>query len=239
MEEIERLTIPEIGAGRTLVYLETAAALVKQANTGFVLGGMIGPFSLAARIFGVSELLQATISSPDLVETLLEKCVKFLTEYALVFRETGATGLVMAEPAAGLISPNGLARFSSAPVRQIIEHAQREDYAIIYHNCGARLVHLPRILEAGADIYHFGQPMDLPNALVKADGKSILCGNLDPAGVFLTGSEQEVAAKTRALMDSCSPHRNFIPSSGCDLPPGVTLANVAAFYRTVREGLQG
>lgn len=102
------------------------------------------------------------------MEALLERVTAFLGRYARAFRDTGAWGVIVAEPAAGLLSPAGLGRFSAPYMRRIVEAAETPDFSIILHNCGARLVHLDRILESGAGIYHFGAPMDIVAALERA-----------------------------------------------------------------------
>ncbi len=38
-----------------------------------MLGGLIGPFSLAGRLFGVSESLELTLTEPETTKALLEK----------------------------------------------------------------------------------------------------------------------------------------------------------------------
>jgi uroporphyrinogen decarboxylase len=119
-------------------------------------------------------------------------------------------------------------------VRRIVEAVQTEDFSLILHNCGARLVHLPKVLESGAEIYHFGAPMDIAAALEQVDEQIILCGNLDPTAVFFSGTEVEVEQQTLDLMNATRPYRNFIASSGCDLPPGVPIQNMDMFYRVVR-----
>jgi uroporphyrinogen decarboxylase len=140
---IDRLPAPCPGDMRTAVHLEAARILVNSRKTP-VLGGLIGPFSLAGRIFGVSEALEATAAEPEMILTLLEKVTDFLLEYTQAFREIGAAGVIMAEPAAGLLSPRGLGKFSAPFVRRIVESVQNENFSLILHNCGARLVHLPK-----------------------------------------------------------------------------------------------
>ncbi len=234
--DIAALPQPLPGDLRTAVHLGAARALVNAGGGAPVLGGMIGPFSLAARLFGVSEALEATAAQPELIEALLEKVTPFLAAYALAFRETGALGVIMAEPAAGLLSPRSLARFSSAYVQRIVAAVQNEDFAIVLHNCGAKLPHLTKILTAGAEIYHFGAPMDILAALEKVAGSVILSGNLDPTAVFYGGTVEQVHAQTRALLAAARPYRAFIPSSGCDIPPGTPVQNLDAFYQAVRAG---
>lgn len=232
---VENLAVPQPGDGRTAVHLQTAQNLAARNPDLPVLGGVIGPFSLAGRLFGVSETLELTLLDPELTEKLLEKAATFLTAYVSAFRQAGAAGVIMAEPAAGLLSPRGLGRFSSLYVRRIIEQNQAEDFTIILHNCGAKIQHLPKILEAGAEIMHFGAPMNLPAALEQVDPGLILAGNLDPSAVFHGGTAQEVENQTRTLLQAASGKRNFIISSGCDIPPGTPVENMDVFYRVVRE----
>ena len=84
-QEIESLSLPAPGTGRTRVYLETAHRLSGEHGTPLVLGGMIGPFSLAGRLFGVSEALEATMTGPETMVALLEKTTSFLVMYARAF----------------------------------------------------------------------------------------------------------------------------------------------------------
>ncbi|HTX78937.1 MAG TPA: uroporphyrinogen decarboxylase family protein [Longilinea sp.] len=235
LEEIKALPVPRVGAGRTRVYLEAVRRLaVVGSREGIpLLGGMIGPFSLAARLFGVSEALEVSATDPGCLAALLEKVTPFLADYALAFRQAGAAGVIMAEPAAGLLSPRGLGQFSALYVKRIVDAAQTDDFSIVLHNCGAKLVHLEKTLESGAAIYHFGAPMDLPAALKAVDGKVILSGNLDPTAVFYSGTPETVRTQARALLDAAQPYPRFFMSSGCDLPPGTPVANIRAFLDTV------
>ena len=232
--EIEALPTPKAGDLRTAVHLETARRLVASGKAP-VLGGLIGPFSLAGRIFGVSEALEATLTEPDLILSLLEKVTDFLVGYTRAFRETGAIGVIMAEPAAGLLSPRGLACFSAPFVKRIFSEVQTDDFSGVLHNCGAKIVHFPKILESGASLYHFGAPMDILTALQQTEGQVILAGNLDPSAVFRAGTPETIYAQTSALAKAAKPYRNFILSSGCDLPPGTPVRNLEAFYQAVKD----
>ncbi len=234
-QQIQSMRIPQPGEKRTLVHLDAARKLV-QASTGKpVLGGMIGPFSLAGRLYGVSEILEATATEPDLAERVLEKTTKFLIEYSRAFREVGASGVIIAEPTAGLLSPKSLARYSAPYIKRIVEQTQTDLFIPILHNCGAKFAHLEKTLESGAIIYHFGAFMDLPRALDYVDDTIVLGGNIDPAGVFFNGKPEDVRIAVRDLLDKVGPRKNFILSSGCDIPPGTSLENLEAFYEEGRK----
>ena len=230
LEEVGNLSVPQPGDKRTAVYLETIRLLRRLPDRPFVLAGCIGPFSLAARLAGVSEALEMTLTEPALMHLLLEKCAAFLTSYLQAFRQAGADGVIMAEPMAGLLSPDGLSEFSSAFVKPIGAALADGHFAIILHNCGAQLQHLPALLETGLKSFHFGAPMDLVAALKEVPADVVLCGNLDPSKVFVQLPAAEITARAAALLHAAAAHRNFVLSSGCDLPPNTPLSSLAAFY---------
>ena len=234
MEQAQRLAVPKAGDKRTAVHLEAVRRMRALPGKHLVFGGCIGPFSLAARLVGVSEAMELTVTEPDLVHLLVEKSAAFLTEYAKAFREAGADGIVMAEPAAGLLSPRGLAQYSSAYIKPLAAAVDDGHFAIILHNCAAKLLHLPAILETGVKSFHFGAPMDIAEALKKVPADVVLCGNLDPAGVFCQLKAGEITAKTAALMTSVAGHRNYVLSSGCDIPPNAPLSSMDAFYEALK-----
>lgn len=235
LQDVQTLPVPAVGDRRTWVYLDAVRRLRKLSDTVLVLGGCIGPFSLAARLAGVSEAMELTVAEPGLMHALLAKSTEFLTAYAQAFRQSGADGLIMAEPAAGLLSPRSVTTFSSAYIRAIGDSFADQDFAILLHNCGAKLLHLPAILETGLKSFHFGAAMDLPAALAKVPAEVVLCGNLDPAGVFCQLQPAEITTRTAALLRSASAYKNFLISSGCDVPPNAPLASLDAFYHAVAD----
>ncbi len=233
LTQARQLVTPQPGDRRTGVYLETVRRLRTLLGEPLVLGGCIGPFSLAARLAGVSEALELTLTEPELIHTLLEKAAGFLTAYALAFKAAGAHGVIMAEPAAGLLSPRALATFSSAYIRPIAAALAGDEFTLILHNCAAKVFHLPAILESGLRTFHFGAPMDLVAALGKVGPEIVLCGNLDPTGVFCQLPPEGVTLRAQALLAATAGQRNFVLSSGCDLPPTAPLASLDAFYAAV------
>jgi uroporphyrinogen decarboxylase len=175
------------------------------------------------------------VTDPGLMHTVVEKSAAFLTDYITAFRSAGADGVLMAEPAAGLLSPRGMAAYSSAYIKQIGAAVADGHFTLILHNCGAKLLHLPAILETGLKTFHFGAPMDLVLALGKVPSDVVLCGNLDPAGVFCQLPPAEVTARAAALLAATAGHRNHVLSSGCDVPPNAPLASLDAFYAAVES----
>lgn len=234
LEQAQKLSVPQPGDKRTAVYLETVRRLRQLPDQPLVFGGCIGPFSLAARLVGVSEAMEMTVTEPDLVRVLLEKSTAFLTAYVRAFRQAGADGIIMAEPAAGLLSPGSMSRFSSACIKKIGAAVADGHFSLILHNCAARLLHLPAVLETGLKSFHFGAPMDIVAALGKVPADVVLCGNLDPTGVFVQLPPAEITARVTGLLSATAAHRNYVLSSGCDVPPNTPPASLDAFYAALK-----
>ncbi len=237
-EQLETMALPAVGAARTSITLEAVrrlAAHQAHVHGGLpVIVGMIGPFSLAGRLFGVNEIMPATITHAAGVDRLMAFVTQYLIRLAVAYKQAGATGILMAEPLAGLLSPRALGHFSSAWVRQIVHAVQDSEFGVILHNCGARDLHLPQMLEADACGYHFGRPMEMAAALATIPPDRLLCGNLDPASLFVRGTPEGIHAAATELLALAADRPTFILSSGCDLPTATPPANVAALVDAAR-----
>lgn len=235
--ELSALIDPKVGHKRTTVPL-SAVQWFKEKYPGsalFVLGSATGPLTVVCHLYGIPETLALVDTDPGLLNELLEISTRFLLRYAWAFREVGADGVIVSEPAAGLISPDSTAEFSSKFVRRIVDFVQNEQFAVIYHNCRANENHLQPMLEAGAAIYHFGSSIDLATALGAVDGETILSGNIDQVSMMLNADPDTVAVQTNHLLDVTANHRNFVISASCQLLPGTPLANIDAFYQAVAD----
>jgi uroporphyrinogen decarboxylase len=232
-EGVRALEVPPVGRSRTSVYLETIRLLAGLPDRPLVAAGCIGPLSLAGRLFGVSEGLLATSTEPEMMTELIQKTTEFVLAYARALKSAGAQMLIMAEPTAGLLSPRSTLHFSSRHIRKIADALQDEEFDLVLHNCGARIAHLPATLEAGSRVVHFGKPMDIVEALEMTPKGIVVSGNLDPSEVFCGAAPDGIAAATSTLLDATKARRNFVPSSGCDIPAHAPMENLQAFFSTV------
>ena len=237
MDDAEALCVPAIGSGRTDIYIDAVKQAVKDITDRPVLAGMIGPFSLAARLLDVSEIMIDCYDDPDMVHLVMDKTTQFLTEYAKAYKAVGAHGIIMAEPVSGLLSPTLEEEFSSPYVKKIIDEVQDDDFAIIYHNCGDNVPRmLDSILSTGAAAYHFGNAVDMEkDILQKVPSDTCVMGNVDPVGTLLAGTPDTVRQATLDLLHKCAKYPNFTLSSGCDMPPLTPWQNIDAFFAAYKE----
>ncbi len=236
-DDANALAIPVIGSKRTKIYIDAIEKASKMITDRPVLAGIIGPYSLAARLFEVSEIMMACYVEPDTVHTVLEKATAFLIEYAKAYKKAGANGIVMAEPVTGLLSPDLETEFSSPYVKKIVDAVQDENFIVIYHNCGENVpIMLQSILSTGCSAYHFGNAMDMEKDIIpKIPNDVIVMGNIDPAGTLRMGSPEKVREETLSLLEKCAKNPNFVLSSGCDIPPLTPWENIDAFFNASNE----
>ena len=112
-DDIARLQVPSLSAGRVPAYLKANLLAARAITDRPVLAGCIGPFSLAGRLYDMSEIMILIYQNPEAAAMLLDKCTDFILKYCIALKKTGANGVVMAEPAAGLMSDDDCMRFSS------------------------------------------------------------------------------------------------------------------------------
>ncbi|MBE6653085.1 MAG: methyltransferase [Ruminococcaceae bacterium] len=235
-DEANALEVPSVGAARSGLYVDSIRKAVDLITDRPVLAGIIGPFSLAARLLDVTEIMMDCYDEPDMVHIVLEKCTAFLIEYAKAYKAAGANGIMMAEPVSGLLSPSLEEEFSSPYVKQIVDAVQDEHFAVIYHNCGDNVLRMTEsILSTGADAYHFGNSIDMADMMAKMPADVVVMGNVDPAGVLRQGTPETVRAATLDVMGKCCSYPNFVISSGCDIPPATPWENLDAFFAATEE----
>ena len=233
-EEIEQLQVPSLEAARVPEYIK-ANRLVATEATRPVLSGCIGPYSLAGRLYDMSEIMMAMYIEPESVKLLISKCTEFIRKYCLALKQAGANGVVIAEPAAGLLSNDACLEFSSVYVKEIVDEVQDDRFAVILHNCGNTGQCTDAMVYTGAAGYHFGNGIDMVETLERCPKDVLVMGNIDPVSVLKMASPEMVYQQTTDLLDRTSAYPNFVLSSGCDTPPEVPLKNIEMFYKALND----
>ncbi|MBR4050947.1 MAG: uroporphyrinogen decarboxylase family protein [Clostridia bacterium] len=235
IEDVSRIAVPQTGAGRTGIFID-GVKIAKDIIADIpVFCGVIGPYSLASRLFDMTELMYACYDSPDEVKILLEKAAEFIINYINAFKAVGADGVIMAEPAAGMLSPTFADEFSVPFVKRIFDAVNSDVFVLCYHNCGNYVADmLEGISTVGADIYHFGNAVDIKKALDFLPNDRIVMGNVDPL-LLRTGTPECVSAEVERIFNECSSYPNFMISTGCDVPADAKWENIDAYFKKVNE----
>lgn len=234
-EAIDKLEIPALNKGRVPQYLKANMLAAKAITDRPVFAGCIGPYSLAGRLYDMSEIMMLIYINPEAANLLLKKCSDFILRYCMALKATGVNGVVMAEPAAGLLSDEDCTQYSSVFIKEIVEKVQDDHFTVILHNCG-NTGHCTRAMVAtGAAAYHFGNKINMVEALKEVPADALAMGNLDPVSLFKAAAPEEMKKATLDLLEATRSYPNFVLSSGCDTPPHTPAENIDAFFAALNE----
>ena len=237
-EDAINLKVPKVGAKRTRIYLDAMKKAKQEIKDCPVFAGCIGPFSLAGRLLGVSEAMISCYDEPEMVHLVLKKATEFLINYLQAYKDLGIDGVFMAEPLAGILSPNLCDEFSSNYVKEIVSALDDDSFLVAYHNCGNNTLKMvDTILSTGCRLYHFGNAISIEQMLKLMPKDVMVMGNIDPVSLK-DASKEDVIAATNALLEAIGDVDNFVISSGCDIPPLARWENIDAFMKTAQEYYQ-
>lgn len=235
-DDARALVVPTVKGNRTGLYVDAIKEARARITDRPVFAGIIGPYSLAGRLLDVTEIMMLCYDEPDMVHTVLDKTTTFLIDYAKAYREVGADGVVVAEPLAGLLSPALMKEFAAPYMKRLVDAVQTDEFIVIYHNCGGAVMRLwDDIVSCGASAYHFGNAIDIKEMLEKMPEDVLVMGNIDPVAGLTAGTPEQVYAETKALLRRCAAHKNFVISTGCDVPPRASWDNIDAFFAAVKD----
>lgn len=192
------------------------------------------PFSLAAALAGINELMVKVVDDPPFVVALMDRCLEYAAAYARALSAAGADLLSGGDAPAGLLGPR-LYREVALPFEKRLlaqlKAAARKPVSL--HICGRTLPILADLAGAGADVLELDHFVELERAFPLVGPDVALWGNLDPVGLLVHGEPAQVRAAARravATAWACGGPR-FVLSSGCALAPQTPPENLEAMLR--------
>ena len=96
----------------------------------------------------------------------------------------------------------------------------------------ANITHLlPSLKKTDLDILDIDWMVDMAEAYKEMGEDVVLCGNLDPVGVIMSGSKDDIKNKYEEIKASL-PRENWIMMGGCEIPRDTPVENMK-FLRTI------
>jgi uroporphyrinogen decarboxylase len=195
------------------------------------------PFSLAAALMGMHEIMLKLVDDPPFVEALMERCQEYGLAYAGALSEAGAAMLSGGDSPAGLIGPR--------PYRELVLPFEKRLIAALksstrrsvsLHICGNATPILADMASSGADVLEIDHKVDLMRACQIVGPNIALWGNLDTVGILAQGSVARVEDATRKTLETIRDvgHRRFVLSSGCTLAVATPARNLEAMLKIAR-----
>jgi len=187
------------------------------------------PFSLAAALMGINELMLTLDDNPMLVKSLMTRCHDQALAYGRALANAGADVLTGGDSPAGLIGPNRY-RDLALPFEQRLIAALQATTGkpVSLHICGDARSILPDMARSGADMLEIDYRTDVALACRTVGPGVALWGNIDPVAVLAQGDPAAVRLAARQALAAAEAHPRFILGSGCTLAVETPFANVDA-----------
>lgn len=229
LKDIQKLSPVEIkNSNRMLQRVKSIHAMADvMGDTHSVLGWVEGPFAEYADLRGVENCLMDLIDAPELFQTAGEILLQNAINFSVAQIHAGADMIGIGDAAASLIGPE-LYECYVLPFEQRLIDAIHESggYAKL-HICGNITSILPFIRKTGADVIDIDWMVPLEKAREVVGSTVVLCGNVNPSGVLLQGTPEQVAKAARECIKKGG--SRFILMPGCEVPQGTPIENIRAF----------
>ncbi len=191
-----------------------------------------GPISTAGYLMGTENMLMMTMMGEDeIVKKLITKTADFVLQQQLKMIDAGATVMWMADPTSSqdLISPDMFDDYSFGPIKKVIMDTKEQyDVPAFLHICGNTTDILKRLPDTGCDCFSFDHAVDIAKAKKIAGRDIALMGNIDPVGMILQGSPENITRECYRMIDAAGRDGGYIIAPGCETPQASPDENVIA-----------
>lgn len=238
-KDIDKLKVPDPKKdGRWPIMLKAASIVIEKNDDETCIVGNIdqSPFTLAAEIRGIENLMIDLKKDPDFVYELLEICSKSVIVYGKAMAKRGVHVLNTGDSLAQPIGPKYYKQFALPYEKKVFEELkEKTNLPVTLHICGDTTKILEYIPQTKADGFEVDHAVKLQKAFDKIGDKISLIGNIDPVGVLNNKTPDQVKKHTLEMLKKYSNKQGFILASGCTIAPGNPPGNIEAMVNTARE----
>jgi uroporphyrinogen decarboxylase len=207
----------------------------------YFLGCDVSPcvFEMYWRLRGMEDALLDMVEAPSLAAEMFERCAGFaaalaqeaLRRYPLDWLWTGDD---VASQTALMISPRIWRKMVKPALARVFAAGKTRGLPVAYHCCGALRPIIPDLIEIGMDVLNPVQAncpgMDIFDLRREFGQHITFMGGLDTQYLLPRGTEREVRAAVRALLDFMHPGGGYILAASHTIPPETPDENIFALY---------
>ena len=231
-EDIQKLKIPDpLQDGRMPIWID----VIKKMKESFdcpVMAYIVGPYTLAGLLTGATNVVKGVMKNPEFIHELLKYCSRVITVFGNAMANAGADALIMLEPTATVLSPTQFNAFSGQYVAEVFKEW---DIPAVLHICGDTAVLIPEMIKTGCIGISVDYMVNMADIIEVLPANKYLIGNIDPVNIIAFASKEELAVEVNKLLKDMEGKKNFILSSGCDLPPETKIENLDLFVSLAKD----
>ena len=234
--DIDHIPAPDTGTqGRYPLMLEALSRVVAALGEEVFVVACFDqyPFSLAAALMGINEIMLKVTDDPPFVEALMHRCSEYAIAYACALSHAGADMLSGGDSPAGLLSPNHYRQLALPAERRLIAAIKSTTRTpVSLHICGNATPILPMMANSGADVLELDHAVNIGEACRIVGPDIALWGNLDPIRVLAQGTPESCGRSALETLQAvkATGHQRFVLSSGCTLAVETPTRKSARFH---------
>jgi uroporphyrinogen decarboxylase len=218
--------------GRMPVFLKASEELAKSGDR--MCGAFVtGPFTLLAQLMGAEELLER-VRREESVEEHIGFTTSVIGQYAAAL-SSRVDMVMVVDPAAEALKADEYRSLCAPYIKGLAGIIRSSGADCLLHICNDVSHLLEEIALTGVEGISLDSKMNLPREAEKLPSNLVLLGNIDPKRVIERGSVEDVRWEVRRLLRHMKKYRNFILSTGCDVPIGAPLRNLEAMMSEARS----
>lgn len=201
----------------------------------YLLGDIAGPFTMAAVMVGTQDFIMLMIDEPELVEQLIDFTTSVSAEMFHLLHENGCDIALPAEPvSSGNLISQAMFEDWALPALKNLKDKLSEYKYFFTHICGASGARASALNSIGVNAFSADYMVDLDKALNDCEGKMVMMGNINPAGVLLSGTAEETYAEACERIKTAN-GRGHILATGCDMGSDTPLENVKMLVKACKD----
>lgn len=194
---------------------------------------IVAPFSAANIMVGTEDFMVMMADEDDNIDALMDYAIEYMAEVANQFYENGVDMVTIADPnsSGDMISQNMYEETVEPTVHAYIEKVKGPGRYIGYHICGHTTARLKTVLNMDIDMYSFDAVVEVKDALDVLGGKITCLGNMDPAGLMLMGTAEDVYKACYENAELAGLKGGYIMCPGCDIPAHSPMENIHMMHK--------
>jgi uroporphyrinogen-III decarboxylase len=237
-ETLHKFKIPDAAREMRLpLHLEMLRRL-KQEFGGdiLVMGRIAAPFTSLALVYGIEELMLATIVNPDLVVENVKFFIDHQTAFGKAQLAAGADLIWLGDCCASSMfcSLDCCRKYAFAAAAEVAASLIACGGLVIYHSGDASLNYLAEQVQLPVNAVNVGEGCSLTAVRERVGREMCLMGNFDPI-LLRDGAPAEIAEAAARMARENLPGGRYLFNTGESVMCNSPAANVSAMLNAVRQ----
>ena len=203
-----------------------------------LMAGHDGPLTACGMLVGIEKLMIGLGTREPWVPKLMDFAVQCLAIYADLLADAGADIINCCDPVSSgdMISMPMFKKTVFPALQKYHEKKVHKELPVLVHICGKAGGRVELVRDFGAKFFSVDSMVDMEDMLKKCDHKMVMVGNIDPSGVMMQGTAQDVYENTIKILELGKANGGgVIPCTGCELPADSPLENIQSMARAAAD----